>query len=92
MSTNNSKFGHAIDNIDRNAKPIDLVLNCQIQWRIDVACLFIAAYMDIIVVGTAIGKSVNQPRITVEIKDDWFITGKQTIKIAIAQPVRMLRW
>src|ERR1700678_325453 len=33
---------------------------------------------------------MNQPRVTVEIEDHWFVLGEQAVKVSIAQTMRML--
>ena len=75
---------HTIYYIDRQTKTINLVIDRQFQRCVDITLLLVTAHMQIFVIGSAIGETVNQPRITVEVENDWLISGEQRIKIAIA--------
>src|SRR5690606_16482839 len=68
---------------------VDLVLNGQLERRVDVAFLFVSAYVNIGVIRPAIGELVNKPRIPMEIEDHGLITGKKCIEITIGETMGM---
>src|SRR5271166_5293436 len=80
-----------IDRVGGKAETVGLVANGQFQWRVDVALLLVAAHVNIVLSGTAVGEAVYQPRIGVEIEDHRLMLGKQGCELAVRQPVRMLR-
>src|SRR5712691_3638194 len=59
---------HAVNNINGQTEPVDLIPNCQFQWRIDVALLPVSMNVKVLVVGSAIGELVNQRRIAMKVK------------------------
>ena len=67
-------------------EPVRLVLNCQFHRAFDVALLLVAAHVQVAMVCTAIGKTVNQPWITMEVKDDRLIDSKRESKSASVKP------
>ena len=81
----------AVDDIDRQVEAVDLIADRQFQWRVDIAFFFVAAYVNIRVVGPPISELVNQPRVSVKIENHRLVPSKQRIEIAIGQPVRVLR-
>jgi hypothetical protein len=85
------QLGRAIDGIDSEAEPIDLIVDRQFHRRIDVALLFVTAHVEILMVGAAVGQAVNQSRIAVEIENHRAVHREQGIEVAVAQTVRMLR-
>src|ERR1700692_2494634 len=62
--------GNTIDHINRQVEAVDLIADRKFERRVDVALLFIAANMDVAVVGSAIGELVDQPRISMEVAED----------------------
>ena len=61
---------HPVDRVDRQAETVGLVLDGQFQRRVDVALLLVAAHVDVVLAGPAVGEPVDQPRIGVEVEDD----------------------
>ncbi len=83
MSTSNFKFWNSIDYIDRDAETVNLILNCQIKRRVNIPLLLIATHMDVVMVCTAVGESMDQPGVAVEVEDNRFVGGKQTVKVKV---------
>src|SRR5262245_50198830 len=90
MRAGNAKLRNAINHVDREAKPIDLVLDRQVQRGVDVTLLLVTAHVQIAVIRPAIRESMDQPRVAVEVEDDRLVGGEQRIKVAIRQTMRML--
>src|SRR5437660_8239970 len=62
------EHGRAIDHIDRQTESIDLIVDGQLHWSVDVALFLVSAYVHVGVVRAAIRESVNQPWIAMEIE------------------------
>ena len=59
MRPGNLQARHPIDDIDCQAEAIGLIFNRQLERSIDVALLFVAADMEIIVIGAPVGEPVD---------------------------------
>jgi hypothetical protein len=81
---------HSVNNVHRKAETVDVVVNRQLQRHIDTAFLLVAAHADVFVVPLPIRQPMNQLRVAVEVEDDRLVHGKQRIKIAVSEAVRML--
>jgi len=73
------QFRHAVNYIDGQSEPIDFVFDRQFHRRVDVAALFIAAHVQVLVICPAVREPVNQPWVAMEVENDWFIRSEQTI-------------
>ena len=73
MSARCLEFRNAIDSIDRERVPVNLVVDCQFHRSIDVAAFFVSSDVKIAVVRPVIREFVNQPRITMKVEDDRFV-------------------
>src|SRR5262249_30207645 len=62
--------GHAVDRVDREAVAVDLVLDRELEGRVDVALLLVAAHVEVRVVRAPVGEPVDQPGVAVEVEDD----------------------
>src|SRR5215472_13773283 len=72
-----------LDCIHGQGEPIDAIFNCQLQWSIDVPLFSIAVNMEVLMIGAAVGQSMNEPGISVEAEDDGFINREEQIKISV---------
>ena len=61
---------NAVDHVDGQAEAVDLVLDRQFQRRVDAAFFLVAAHVEVLVVGAAVGQAVDQPGVAVEVEDD----------------------
>ena len=91
MSCGDSEAGNTIDDVDRQTKPVYLVLNGQSQGRVDTAFLSITVHVHVVVVGTAVGQFVDQGGVTMEVEDNRLIICKQRVEVTVRQPMRVLR-
>src|SRR5258707_9357694 len=82
---------HAVDRINGQTEAVGLVANRQFERRVDVALLLITANMYVMLMRAAVGETVDQPRIGVEVEDDRLARGEERFEFAIGQPVRVLR-
>src|SRR5438477_10986296 len=54
VSARHFQRGHPVDNVDGQAKTIDLVLNRQIERRVDVPLFFVTTDVQVLVVGPSV--------------------------------------
>src|SRR5438128_11234404 len=74
-------------------KAVEIVQHDHIERRGGRSILLVAAHMQLVVIGPAIGETVDQPRITVEGEDDWLVPGEEPIEVGVGKTVWMLaRW
>jgi hypothetical protein len=81
--------GHAIDDVNSEIKAVNLIADREFQRSVDIPFLFVAANMQIGVIGSAVGKFVNEPGISVEIKDYRLVSGEERVKVTIGETMRM---
>src|SRR5581483_5063571 len=60
---------HAIADVDGEVESVDLIDDRQLERRVDVAFLLIAANMDVVVISAAVRELVNQRGVAVEVED-----------------------
>ena len=61
---------HSVNHVHRQAEAADVVVNRQLQWRVDAAFLFVPAHVDVFVVSPPISQPMNQLGVAVEIEND----------------------
>ena len=83
VSADGLKFSDAVDDVDCQGETIDLVLDRQFHGRVDVPALLVAADMKVRMIRPVVSEFMNQPRITMEVEDNWFVDGKETVEVAI---------
>jgi hypothetical protein len=71
-------------------KAIKIVQHRRIERRRDGPFFFVAADVDVMMIGASVRQPVNQPGVGVERKDDRPVFGEELIEALVAQSVRML--
>ncbi len=66
MSPCDSELRDPVDDVNRQIETINLVLNGEFEGRIDIPFFHVAADVEVLVIGPAVGELVNQPGVTVE--------------------------
>ena len=66
-----------VDGVYRQAEAIDLIRYRQLQRRVDVAFLLVAADVEVPVISAAIRQSMNKPRVAVKIENHRPVTREQ---------------
>jgi hypothetical protein len=56
---------HPFNNVHGKTEAVDVVVNSQLQWRVDAALFLVAAYMNVFVVPPSIRQAMNQLRIAI---------------------------
>ena len=65
--------GHAVDDVDGEVEAVDLVEDGELERRVDVALLLVAAHVDVVVVLAAVGELVDERGVGVEVEDDGLV-------------------
>ena len=63
---------------------VDLVEDSELERRVDVAFLHVAAHVHVVVDLEAVSELVNQPRVTVEVEDHGLVLREHAVEIALA--------
>ena len=75
--------GHPVDHVDRERETVDLVLDRQLHRGVDVALLLVAADVNVVVIGAAVGQAMDEPGIGMEVEDDGFVGREQCIEFTV---------
>ena len=90
MSPCDPELGHPVDDINRQIETINLVLYGELEGRVDIASFLVAAHVEILVVGAAVGELVNKPGIAMKVEDYRLVHGEETVKVPVRQTVAVL--
>ena len=74
---------YTVDNVDRQAEAVDLIVDGKLQWRVDIALFLVSAHVQVLAVGPPVGQAVDQPGVAVEIENDRLVDSKQAVEITI---------
>jgi hypothetical protein len=80
----------AVDGIHYEVEAVQVVQHRHVEGRGDGAFFFVAAHVDVAVVGAAVGQPVDQPRVGVEGEDHRLVLGEEFVEIHVAQSMRVL--
>jgi len=83
--------GHSVDDIHGQAEAIDVVIDRQLQRRVDIAFFLVAANMHVVVIVATVRQTMNQPGLLVDVEDDRLVHREQGVEITIGKPVWVLR-
>ena len=86
MRASHLQARYAIYDVDGQAEAINLVPNGQVERSIDIAFFFVTPYVQVPVVGAPVCQPVYQPGVAMEVKDDGFVDGEQTVEVAVRRP------
>ena len=64
-----TETGHPVDGVDGQAEAIGLIADGEFQRRVDVTLLLVAAHVNIVLAWPTVGEAMDQPRVTVKVKD-----------------------
>ena len=69
------------------AEAVGLVTDGELQRRVDVALLLVAAHMDIVLTGPAVNEAMDQPRVSMEVEDHGLVRGENGLELTVCQTV-----
>src|SRR6266403_4839650 len=84
-----AETGYPIDSVNGQAEAVSLVADGQFKWCINVALFLIAAHVDVVLTGAAVGQAVDQPRVGVKVEDHRLVPSKQSFEFTIGHAVWM---
>src|SRR6202035_1240851 len=76
--------------VHHQVEAIQIVQHGHVEGGSYCAFFLVAADVDVLVVGAAVGQPVDQPRVSMEGEDDRLLLGDQRIEVCVAQPVWVL--
>src|ERR1039458_6052005 len=85
-----ARLWQAINGGHDEVEAIQIIQHRHVEGRGDGPFFLVTADVQVLVVGAAVGQSVDQPRVGMERKDDRLVFGEKLVEIRVAQPVRVL--
>ncbi len=79
-----------VDGVHHEMEAVQIVQHRHVEGRGNGALFLVAADVDVVVVGAAVGQPVDQPRVGMEGEDDRFIPGEEFVEIRVGEPVGVL--
>src|SRR5665647_2277637 len=79
----------AVDGVHHEVEAVQIVQHRHVEGRGDGALFLVAADVDVVVVGAAVGQPVDQPRVGMEREDHRLVLGEDFVEIRVAQAVRV---
>ena len=80
-----AELRHAIDHVGDEVKAVQIVHHDHVERRGGRAFFLVAAHVQVLVVGAAIGEPMNQPGIAVIGEDDRLVGREEHVEILVAQ-------
>ncbi len=81
---------HAVDHVDHEVEPVEVVEHDHVERRRRRAFLLVAADVEVRVVRAAVRQPVDQPRIAVVGEHDRLRVGEERVELGVRESVRML--
>src|SRR4030081_2245860 len=76
---------NSVDDIDSQVKTVDLGEDGEFEWCVDVALLFEASPMNVVMILETIGDLVHECGIVVKAQEHRLVGGKERIPVAVAE-------
>ena len=76
--------GNAVNDVHYEVEAVQIVQHRHVERRGDGALFLVAANVDVVVVGAAVGEPVDQPRVSMEGEDDRLVLGEELVEIHVA--------
>ena len=86
-----AQLRHAVDDVGDQMKAVEVVQDDHVERRGGRAFFLVAAHVQIVMIGAAIGQAMDQPRIAVKGEDDRLVGREEDVEILVAQAVRDAR-
>jgi hypothetical protein len=90
MTTNLLESWHPVDDIHGKAESVNVVLDGQFERSTDAALFFLAVYMNVVVIRSAIGQVMYQLWIAVKVENDRLVDREERVEVRIRESVGML--
>ena len=74
---------NVLNHIHGQGEAIDLILDRQLQRSVDIPLFLITMDVEVVMVAATVSQAMDEPRISVEIENDWFIRGEKQVEIRV---------
>ena len=78
-----SQAFYSVGYVGDEVEAVEVVHHHHVEWRSCRTLLFVAAHVQVRMVGAAVGQPVDQPRIAVVGEDDRLVGGEEVVEVAI---------
>jgi len=75
----------AIDGVDDEMEAVQIVQHRHVERGRDRALFLVAADVDVVVIGAAVGQPVDEPRVGMEGEDDRLVLGEDLVEVFVAE-------
>ena len=80
----------ALEDVEGEVEAVEVVADGHVERCGGGAFLLVAADVEVVVVRTAVGEAVDEPRVAVVGEDDGTVSGEERVEFAVVEPVGML--
>lgn len=80
----------AVDCVPEQVEAVQVVQNGHVEWSGSCDLLLVAAYVQVVLIGSAVREPMNERRLAVECKDDRFVRREESIDSFVAQAIGVL--
>src|SRR5690242_16383805 len=60
---------YSVNGINGEAEAVGLIADRQLQWRVDISLLFVAAHVKVVLAWSTIDKAMDEPRVSMEVQN-----------------------
>src|SRR5262245_25975546 len=85
--TCDTETGYPVNSIHGQGEAVGLIANGELQRRVDVALLFVAAHVNVVLTGPAVRESMDEPRVGVKVEDHGLVWGEKSLELKVCQTV-----
>src|SRR5215471_19983683 len=85
--TCDTETGYPVNSIHGQGEAVSLIADGELQRRVDVALLLVAAHVNVVLTGPAVRESVDEPRVSVKVEDHGLVRGEQRLELTVCQTV-----
>src|SRR6266516_7195991 len=85
-----SELRYAVDHIDHEVEPIEIVEHHHVERRRRRALLLVPPHVQVVVVRGPVGETVDQPRVAVVGEYDRPVGGEESVELPVGEPVGVL--
>lgn len=87
-----AQLRHPVDDVGDQMETRGFIQHRQFERCIDVALFLITTHVQVVMSLESVRELMDEPRITMEIKNDRLVRSEQAVEFTFRRPVRMLRW
>src|SRR5215510_10766068 len=85
--TCDTETGYPVNSIHGQGEAVGLIADGELQRRVDVALLLVAAHVNVVLTGPAVRESMDEPRVGVKVEDHGLVRGEKSLELTVCQTV-----